>query len=60
MKDPDGAGRQVQDVDAVDRVAYIGQHKVSAAVGVELLGPRGLDQHGQGAHGEQDRRDRSR
>ena len=60
MQDPDGAGRQMQDVDAVDRVAYIGQHKVSAAVGAELLGPRGLDQHGQGAHSEKNGRDRSR
>ena len=60
MKGPDGADRQLHYVDTVNRVAYIGQHEVSAAVGVELLGPRSLDQHGQGAHGEQDGRDRSR
>jgi hypothetical protein len=60
MKGPDGAGRQLQNVDAVHRVAYIGQHEVAAAVGVELFGARGLDQHGQGAQGEQDGRDRSR
>src|SRR5918993_1012611 len=55
MKAPDRARRQLQDVDAVNRVAYVGQHEVSAAVGAELLGPRRLNQHGQGAHSEQDR-----
>src|SRR5829696_7030234 len=60
MKGPDGAGRQLQDVDAVHRVAHIGQHEVSAAVGGEHLRARGLDQHGQGAHREQHGRDRSR
>jgi mono/diheme cytochrome c family protein len=44
----------------VDSVADIGQHEVSPAVGGELLGSCCLDQHGQGADGEQDGRNRSR
>jgi hypothetical protein len=41
-------------------VADVGQHQVAPAIGVELLGARGLDQHGQCAHREQHCRDRSR
>jgi hypothetical protein len=60
MQGPDRASRQLKDIDAVHRVADIGQHQVSPAVRVELPGAGRLDQHWQRADGEQHGRDRSR
>jgi hypothetical protein len=59
VQSPDWASWQLQHIDAVDSVSDIGQHQVSPAVGSELLGAPCLDQHGQGAAGEQDGRHRS-
>ena len=57
--EPRSASWQLHHVNAVDSVADIGQHEVSAAVGSELLGSCCLDQHGQSADGEEDGRNRS-
>ena len=59
VQGPDRAGWQLHHIDAVDSVADVGQHQVSPAVGRELLGACCLDQHGQGAHCEEDGRHRS-
>jgi hypothetical protein len=60
VQGPDRASWQLHHINAVDSVADIGQHEISATVGSELLGSCCLDQHGQGADGEQDGRNRSR
>lgn len=60
VQGPDRASWQLHHINAVDSVADIGQHEISATVGSELLGACCLDQHGQGADGEQDGRNRSR
>jgi hypothetical protein len=52
VQSPDRASWQLHHVNAVDSVADIGQHEVSAAVGSELLGSCRLDQHGQSADRE--------
>ena len=55
MQDPHGPGRQVEHIDRLDHVAEVAQPNVAEAVGAEVLGPRGLDQHRQGAAGEDHR-----
>lgn len=60
VQGPDRASWQLHHINAVDSVADIGQHEISATVGSELLGSCCLDQHGQGAGGEEDGRNRSR
>jgi hypothetical protein len=60
VQGPDGAGWQLHYVNAVHGIADVRQQDVSPTVRTELFGARCLDQHGQGAHREQHRRDRSR
>jgi hypothetical protein len=54
---PDRADRKAVDVHRVHEVAEVAEQQARQAVRREVLGPNGLDDHGQRAAREDDRRD---
>jgi hypothetical protein len=42
---PDRPERQVENIDGADEVAEVAEQDVAQAVGAEILGTGGLDQH---------------
>jgi hypothetical protein len=60
VQGPNRARWQLNHIDAVHRVAYVGQDEVAATVGTKLLGSCRLDQHWQRARSEENSRHRSR